>query len=247
MFHFQVKLEEQFVFSVRQLMWINLTFWTICLRWVISNNIWSFFQNKYIYLSVVTSNFLLFLQVHGFDFVQIKTSLKLNFYLQIKLVNYIRRCVHLNTCIGNISCEYLSLNMFHLFLWTLNVLIGGGGVSFSVHIVTTFMFTFFCHYLSVCHYLRKTAMCFMFYWLSNTNQKYKSTTRREGGIRGVGIEEGEFGEVECVRKRKILIYSATCSCIIELYDYKRSSTTFADFFRNGDFWRCFLHMSLTSP
>jgi hypothetical protein len=63
----------------------------------------------------------LLLQVHGFDFVQIKTSLKLNFYLQIKLVNYIRRCVHLNTCIGNIhsiSCEYLSLNKFHLIQYS---------------------------------------------------------------------------------------------------------------------------------
>lgn len=40
------------------------------------------------------------LEVHGFDFVKIKTEQKLNFYLQIKLINYIRRCVHLHTCIG---------------------------------------------------------------------------------------------------------------------------------------------------
>jgi len=38
--------------------------------------------------------------VHGFDFGHLKTSLKLNFYQQVKIINYIRRCVHLNTCIG---------------------------------------------------------------------------------------------------------------------------------------------------
>ena len=54
--------------------------------------------------------------VHGFDFTQIKADLKLNFYqqvkprsferyypvlifLQVKMINYIRRSVHLNTCI----------------------------------------------------------------------------------------------------------------------------------------------------
>jgi len=38
--------------------------------------------------------------VHGFDFVKIQTELKLNFYQQVKMINYIRRSVHLNTCIG---------------------------------------------------------------------------------------------------------------------------------------------------
>jgi len=38
--------------------------------------------------------------VHGFDFAQIKLDLKLNFYQQIKLINYIRRSIHLNTCPG---------------------------------------------------------------------------------------------------------------------------------------------------
>jgi len=37
--------------------------------------------------------------VHGFDFRQIKIDLKLNFYQQVKMINYIRRSVHLNTCI----------------------------------------------------------------------------------------------------------------------------------------------------
>ncbi|XP_023344580.1 zinc finger protein 277 isoform X2 [Eurytemora carolleeae] len=39
-------------------------------------------------------------EVHGFNFTQIKQDLKLDFYQQVKMINYIRRCVHLNTCIG---------------------------------------------------------------------------------------------------------------------------------------------------
>jgi len=39
-------------------------------------------------------------QVHGFDFHHLRSELKLNFYQQVKLVNYIRRQVHLNTCMG---------------------------------------------------------------------------------------------------------------------------------------------------
>jgi len=38
--------------------------------------------------------------VHGFDFLKLKSELKLNFYQQVKMINYIRRSVHLNTCIG---------------------------------------------------------------------------------------------------------------------------------------------------
>eukprot|EP00090_Calanus_glacialis_P031701 TRINITY_DN52697_c0_g1_i1.p1 TRINITY_DN52697_c0_g1~~TRINITY_DN52697_c0_g1_i1.p1 ORF type:complete len:476 (+),score=156.19 TRINITY_DN52697_c0_g1_i1:54-1481(+) len=38
--------------------------------------------------------------VHGFDFLKLKTELKLNFYQQVKMINFIRRSVHLNTCIG---------------------------------------------------------------------------------------------------------------------------------------------------
>ena len=37
--------------------------------------------------------------VHEFDFVEIKESMKLSFYQQVKLVNYIRRQVHLGACI----------------------------------------------------------------------------------------------------------------------------------------------------
>jgi len=37
--------------------------------------------------------------VHGFHFYKIKAELNLTFYQQIKMINYIRRCVHLNTCI----------------------------------------------------------------------------------------------------------------------------------------------------
>ena len=37
--------------------------------------------------------------VHDFDFVEIKSHLGLSFYQQIKLVNYIRRQLHLNACI----------------------------------------------------------------------------------------------------------------------------------------------------
>jgi len=37
-------------------------------------------------------------EVHGFDFQE--TSENLTFYQQVKLVNYIRRQVHLNTCVG---------------------------------------------------------------------------------------------------------------------------------------------------
>jgi len=39
-------------------------------------------------------------EVHGFDFQEISANMKLTFYQQVKLVNYIRRQVHLNTCIG---------------------------------------------------------------------------------------------------------------------------------------------------
>lgn len=42
---------------------------------------------------------------HGFDFQQLRSNL--SFYQQVKLVNYIRRQVHLNTCIG---CQQVSLN-----------------------------------------------------------------------------------------------------------------------------------------
>jgi len=38
--------------------------------------------------------------VHGFDFLELRGRLELNFYQQVKLINYIRRSVHLNTCIG---------------------------------------------------------------------------------------------------------------------------------------------------
>jgi len=39
-------------------------------------------------------------EVHGFDFNKLKSDLSLNFYQQVKVINYIRRCVHLNTCLG---------------------------------------------------------------------------------------------------------------------------------------------------
>merc|ERR1719402_132702 len=39
-------------------------------------------------------------EIHGFDYVAMKSDLSLDFYQQVKLINYIRRCVHLNTCIG---------------------------------------------------------------------------------------------------------------------------------------------------
>jgi len=38
--------------------------------------------------------------VHGFDFDELKDNLKLNFYQQVKMINFIRRSVYLNTCIG---------------------------------------------------------------------------------------------------------------------------------------------------
>lgn len=38
--------------------------------------------------------------VHGFDFNKLKSEMKLNFYQQVKMINFIRRSVHLNTCIG---------------------------------------------------------------------------------------------------------------------------------------------------
>ena len=37
--------------------------------------------------------------VHEFDFIKIKETMKLSFYQQVKLVNYIRRQVHLGACI----------------------------------------------------------------------------------------------------------------------------------------------------
>ena len=37
--------------------------------------------------------------VHGFDFIEIKNRMKLSFYQQVKLVNYIRRQIHLGSCI----------------------------------------------------------------------------------------------------------------------------------------------------
>ena len=43
--------------------------------------------------------FLHMKSIHKFDFVEIKESMKLSFYQQVKLVNYIRRQVHLNACI----------------------------------------------------------------------------------------------------------------------------------------------------
>jgi len=38
--------------------------------------------------------------IHGFHFDQLRKEQKLDFYQQIKLVNYIRRCVYLHNCIG---------------------------------------------------------------------------------------------------------------------------------------------------
>jgi len=38
--------------------------------------------------------------IHGFDFLKLKQDLNLNFYQQVKMINFIRRSVHLNTCIG---------------------------------------------------------------------------------------------------------------------------------------------------
>jgi len=38
--------------------------------------------------------------IHDFDFIQIRNDLKLNFYQQVKMINYIRRSIHLNTCPG---------------------------------------------------------------------------------------------------------------------------------------------------
>merc|ERR1719419_2047785 len=38
--------------------------------------------------------------VHGFDFVALRKELNLNFYQQVKLINYIRRMVHLGCCTG---------------------------------------------------------------------------------------------------------------------------------------------------
>merc|ERR1719435_435627 len=38
--------------------------------------------------------------VHGFDFVSLRARLNLNFYQQVKLINYIRRMVHLCCCTG---------------------------------------------------------------------------------------------------------------------------------------------------
>jgi len=40
------------------------------------------------------------LQIHGFDYINIRNTQGLDFYQQVKMINYIRRCVHLNTCIG---------------------------------------------------------------------------------------------------------------------------------------------------
>ena len=37
--------------------------------------------------------------IHDFDFVKIKEEMKLSFYQQVKLVNYIRRQIHLGACI----------------------------------------------------------------------------------------------------------------------------------------------------
>jgi hypothetical protein len=42
-------------------------------------------------------------------------------------------------------------------------------------------------------------------------------------------------------------HSATDSCIIERYDYKRSYTTSADFFPNWDFLQDFLKIPTISP
>jgi hypothetical protein len=42
-------------------------------------------------------------------------------------------------------------------------------------------------------------------------------------------------------------HSATCSCIIERYDYERSCTTFADIFPNWDFLQDFLKIPTISP
>jgi len=39
-------------------------------------------------------------EIHQFDFQQLRAKLKLTFYQQVKVVNYMRRQVHLNTCIG---------------------------------------------------------------------------------------------------------------------------------------------------
>jgi len=39
-------------------------------------------------------------EIHGFNFQKIREDDGLDFYQQVKMINYIRRCVHLNTCIG---------------------------------------------------------------------------------------------------------------------------------------------------
>lgn len=39
-------------------------------------------------------------EIHGFNFQKIRDDQSLDFYQQVKMINYIRRCVHLNTCIG---------------------------------------------------------------------------------------------------------------------------------------------------
>lgn len=40
------------------------------------------------------------LQIHGFDFELLKKNMGLSFYQQVKMINFIRRCVYLNTCLG---------------------------------------------------------------------------------------------------------------------------------------------------
>ncbi len=47
-----------------------------------------------------------------------------------------------------------------------------------------------------------------------------------------------------VNLRNIEIHSATCSCIIELFDYKRSCNTFVDFWLNWEFSWGFLFLSI---
>jgi len=54
-------------------------------------------------------------QIHGFDFVKLKQEMELTFYQQMKLINYIRRCVHLNSCLGcNVVLESREKLMEHL-------------------------------------------------------------------------------------------------------------------------------------
>ena len=38
--------------------------------------------------------------IHEFDYAEMKNQLQLSFYQQIKLINYIRRQMHLNQCIN---------------------------------------------------------------------------------------------------------------------------------------------------